>query len=77
MAPTSFLHFRDASVFTKKSGERIGRVYKKTVYREFTDASFRQQKTHRKDLGIIGPVLRGEVGDTIKIVYKVGALWET
>eukprot|EP00794_Sanderia_malayensis_P014202 gene14202-15684_t len=60
----------DAEVFTKRSSTRIGRVYKKTVYREFTDASFKAQKPHSKHLGILGPVLRGEVGDSITVFFK-------
>lgn len=63
--------FRDASVFTKKASNRIGRVYKKTVYREYTDGKFSTQKPRRKDLGILGPVIRGEFGDVISIHFKV------
>ncbi|XP_065054471.1 hephaestin-like protein [Rhopilema esculentum] len=59
-----------ASVFTMKSKDRIGKVYKKTVYREFTDKTFTERKPHRKDLGILGPVIRGEVGDVLLIVFK-------
>eukprot|EP00112_Aurelia_sp_Birch-Aquarium-sp1_P012138 Seg2551.1 transcript_id=Seg2551.1/GoldUCD/mRNA.D3Y31 product="Hephaestin-like protein" protein_id=Seg2551.1/GoldUCD/D3Y31 len=53
-----------------KSKDRIGKVYKKTVYREFTDGTFQQQKLHRKDLGILGPIIRGEIGDALKVVFK-------
>ncbi len=66
----SFFH-RDASVFTKKSATRIGRVYKKTVYREYTNGTFTQQKPRDKNLGILGPVIKGEEGDHIKIYFKV------
>ncbi|XP_063814605.1 coagulation factor VIII-like isoform X2 [Pseudophryne corroboree] len=45
--------------------------FTKVVYREFTDSQF----THLKPpeipgTGILGPVLRGEVGDQIQIVFK-------
>ena len=63
--------FSDASVFTKKGKERIGKIYKKAVYREYTDKTFSTQKPHPEHLGIIGPVLRGEDGDTIVIYFKV------
>ena len=66
-----YYFYRDAKVFTLKSKDRIGQVYKKTVYREFTDGTFQQQKPHRRDLGILGPVIRGEIGDTLKVVFKV------
>ena len=65
---------RDASVFTKRSKDRIGKIYKKTIYREFTDGSFTKQKPHRKDLGILGPVFKGEVGDDLKVTFKVSTL---
>ena len=62
---------RDSSVFTKHGSNRIGRVYKKAIYREYTDGTFSTQKPHRKDLGILGPVIRGELHDTITIYFKV------
>ena len=40
------------------------------MYREFTDATF----THRVDrpewMGFLGPILSGEQGDVIRIVFK-------
>ncbi|HEY6358124.1 MAG TPA: multicopper oxidase domain-containing protein, partial [Vicinamibacterales bacterium] len=54
----------------------IGRVYKKAMYREYTDASFSTLKVRAPEeqyLGLLGPVLRGEVGDTIKVVFKNNA----
>jgi manganese oxidase len=59
--------------FTQSGPHRIGRVYKKAEYREYTDATFSTLKTRAADeqyLGILGPILRGAVGDTIKIVFK-------
>jgi len=55
---------------------RIGRVYKKVVYREYTDARFAQLKPRSPDeqyLGIVGPILHAEVGDTIKVFFKNNA----
>jgi FtsP/CotA-like multicopper oxidase with cupredoxin domain len=54
----------------------IGRIYKKAVYREYTDAKFNQPMIRSADeqyLGILGPVLYGEVGDTLKIFFKNNA----
>jgi FtsP/CotA-like multicopper oxidase with cupredoxin domain len=51
----------------------VGHSYKKVVYREYTDARFSTPKPRSSSegyLGILGPVLRGEVGDTIKVVFK-------
>ena len=59
--------------FTQSGPHHIGRVYKKAVYHEYTDATFTTQKVRSADeqyLGILGPVLRGAVGDTIKVVFK-------
>ncbi|MBV9082624.1 MAG: multicopper oxidase domain-containing protein [Acidobacteriaceae bacterium] len=59
--------------YTEPGPHRIGRVYKKAIYREYTDSSFSKLKDRApgdKYLGLLGPVLRGEVGDTIKVVFK-------
>ncbi len=52
---------------------RIGHIYKKAVYREYTDGTFSKLKVRSADeayLGIVGPIVRGAVGDTIKIVFR-------
>jgi len=59
--------------YTESGPHRIGRVYKKALYREYTDASFSALKPRpasEQYLGLLGPILRGEVGDTIKIIFK-------
>lgn len=51
----------------------IGRKAKKAIYREYTDATFTTLKPRPAEwehLGILGPLVRAEVGDTIKIVYR-------
>lgn len=48
-------------------------IYRKAVYREYTDATFSTVKPRPPEwehLGILGPVLRAEVGDVIKVVFK-------
>jgi FtsP/CotA-like multicopper oxidase with cupredoxin domain len=53
--------------------DRIGHVSIKAVYREYTDASFTTLKPRPAEwehLGILGPVLRAEVGDTIRVVFR-------
>ncbi|KAM4020126.1 coagulation factor VIII isoform 2-T7 [Anomaloglossus baeobatrachus] len=45
--------------------------FTKAVYREFTDSRFTHPKISEiPGTGILGPVLRGEVGDEIRIVFK-------
>src|SRR5437016_8300936 len=59
--------------YTESGPHRIGRVYKKALYREYTDDSFSTLKPRpaaEQYLGLLGPILRGEVGDTIRIIFK-------
>lgn len=52
---------------------QIGTVYRKTLYFEYTDATFTTRKPvppEWQHLGSLGPVIRAEVGDTIKVVFK-------
>ncbi|XP_072286009.1 coagulation factor VIII [Pyxicephalus adspersus] len=45
--------------------------YTKVVYREYTNSKFTHQKPSEiPGMGILGPVLRGEVGDQIQVVFK-------
>ncbi|TFJ97096.1 Coagulation factor V [Platysternon megacephalum] len=50
----------------------IGKKYKKAVFRRYADANFnkRLETPRTKEMGILGPVIRAEVRDTIKIVFK-------
>jgi FtsP/CotA-like multicopper oxidase with cupredoxin domain len=60
-------------MYLEPSPNAVGHIYKKAVYREYTDARFLTLKPRTPEeryLGILGPVLRGEVGDTIKVVFK-------
>src|SRR5262245_12231933 len=65
-----------ARYWTEKGPGRIGPIYRKAVYREYTDASFTTLKPRPAawaHLGVLGPVIRGEVGDTIQVVFKNNA----
>jgi len=60
-------------VFVMQKDERIGRKYYKAVYREYTDATFTTLKARGPDeqsLGILGPIIRAEVGDSITVVFR-------
>ncbi|HYL61637.1 MAG TPA: multicopper oxidase domain-containing protein, partial [Candidatus Methylomirabilis sp.] len=62
--------------YVESGPHRIGREYKKAIYREYTDASFSTLKLRAPEdqyLGLVGPILRGEVGDTIKVIFKNNA----
>lgn len=70
----SLTNFTSASeVFFGKENGRIGGQYVKVVYREYTDGTFTTRKPQlpeNRHLGILGPVLRAEEGDTLKIIFK-------
>ncbi|XP_052090776.1 hephaestin-like protein [Mytilus californianus] len=63
----------DGHLYVRDTMKFIGTKYAKAVYREFTDGSFKHLvKRSFRDyhLGILGPFVRVEVGDTLEIVYK-------
>jgi manganese oxidase len=54
----------------------LGRIYQKTVFREYTDATFQTLKPRAPEwehLGMLGPLIRAEVGDTIEVVFRNNA----
>uniref|UniRef100_G1M706 ferroxidase n=1 Tax=Ailuropoda melanoleuca TaxID=9646 RepID=G1M706_AILME len=57
--------------FFQKSSSRIGGTYWKVRYEAFQDETFQEkvQLEENKHLGILGPVIRAEVGDTIQVVF--------
>jgi len=59
--------------FVEAGKWHIGHVALKAMYREYTDSTFATLKTRPADqqyLGILGPLLRAEVGDTIRVVFR-------
>jgi len=71
----------DEEVFTQQGPGRIGHKYWKSLYRGYTDASFTTKivrptscaptaRACDDSLGMLGPVIRAVVGDTIKVVFK-------
>lgn len=62
-----------ARTFTESGPHQIGSVYKKAIYREYTDGTFTKLKPRSPQdayLGLMGPILYAEVGDTIKVVFR-------
>nr|KAF6396645.1 coagulation factor V [Rousettus aegyptiacus] len=51
---------------------QIGKHYKKVVYKQYQDESFtkRLEDPNIKENGILGPIIRAQVRDTLKIVFK-------
>ncbi|HEU4697994.1 MAG TPA: multicopper oxidase domain-containing protein [Gemmatimonadales bacterium] len=66
----------DEQVFTEAGEGHIGLVYRKALYREYTDETFTTLKPRPPEwehLGILGPVVRGQVDDTIRVVFRNNA----
>jgi len=64
-----------ASTYVKSGPGRIGSRYLKCLYRGYTDATFRHlqpRPSAEAYLGLLGPVIRAQVGDTIKVVFRNG-----
>lgn len=61
------------NVFVQQGPGRIGSKYLKCLYRGYTDSSFSRLKpipAQDAYLGFQGPVIRAEVGDVIKVVFR-------
>lgn len=60
-------------IWIEGTRDRIGKVYRKAVYREYTDDTFTTEKKRPPEwehLGIMGPLIRAEVGDTIVVRFR-------
>ena len=62
----------NTTFYVQTTFNRIGTTYSKCLYREYTDESFLKEK-QRKDewthLGLLGPALRAQVGDMIRVTF--------
>lgn len=68
--------FVDTAFFTDADPAEVSTVYKKALYREYTDDSFTTLKPRAPEwehLGFLGPLIRGVVGDTIVVVFRNNA----
>jgi hypothetical protein len=62
-----------ANVFVVNGPDRIGKVYHKSLYREYAVKSFttlKEADPKWQHLGMLGSVIHAEVGDTIEVVFK-------
>ena len=62
-----------ANVFVANGPDRIGSKYVKALYREYTNGKFTKLKERTaadEHLGMLGPIVRATVGDTIHFVFK-------
>ena len=59
--------------FIEAQAHSVGKVAMKAIYREYTDSSFTNLKPRPaawEHLGLVGPLLRAQVGDTIRVVFR-------
>jgi hephaestin len=60
-------------VFVRRGVHRIGSTYVKSLYRAYTDATFKHRAAvpaQWRHLGFLGPAIQAEVGDTIVVHFK-------
>jgi len=63
----------DSAFFANASPRPVSSVYRKVLYREYTDSTFQTLKPRPPEwqhLGFLGPVIHAVVGDTIRVVFR-------
>uniref|UniRef100_A0A3B4B1Y7 ferroxidase n=1 Tax=Periophthalmus magnuspinnatus TaxID=409849 RepID=A0A3B4B1Y7_9GOBI len=63
----------EASVFLKRGPQTIGSLYKKALYKQYTDALYRTEITKPEWLGLLGPIIMAEEGDTVMVQLRNAA----
>ncbi|XP_019571636.2 coagulation factor VIII [Rhinolophus sinicus] len=58
------------SLYLNNGPQQIGRKYKKVRFMAYTDETFTTREAIQYESGILGPLLYGEVGDTLLIIFK-------
>ncbi len=61
------------NTYVKRGPARIGSTYLKSLYRQYTDGTFRHRApipAQWHHLGMLGPAIEAEVGDTIVVHFK-------
>ena len=66
--------YSSSAKFFARGPNRIGGSYLKARFFEYTDEAFTAKKsrpiTEEKHLGILGPVIKAEVGDVIIVTFR-------
>ncbi|XP_054138253.1 ceruloplasmin [Melozone crissalis] len=65
-----FAQEEQAEVFLKRGPHRIGNTYKKAIYIQYTNHLYNVIVEKPSWLGFLGPIIKGEVGDSITIHLK-------
>lgn len=65
--------YADSAFFAKVPPRAVSSAYRKVLYREYTDSTFRTLKPRPPEwqhLGFLGPTLHAVVGDTLRVVFR-------
>ncbi|MGH7623701.1 MAG: multicopper oxidase domain-containing protein, partial [Gemmatimonadaceae bacterium] len=65
--------YADSAFFASGPPRPVSTAYKKVLYREYTDSTFRTLKPRPAEwehLGFLGPIIHAVVGDTIRVVFR-------
>lgn len=65
--------YTDSAFFAAAKARPVSTIYKKVLYREYTDSTFRTlapRPPEWEHLGFLGPLIRAVVGDTIRVVFR-------
>ncbi len=63
----------DSAFFASAKPRAVSTVYRKVLYRAYTDSTFQTLKPRPPEwehLGFLGPVIHAVVGDTIRVVFR-------
>ncbi|XP_054441156.1 ceruloplasmin isoform X2 [Pteronotus mesoamericanus] len=59
-----------SNIYLQNGPDRIGRIYKKALYLQYTDETFHKVIEKPVWLGFLGPIIKAETGDTIYVHLK-------
>jgi FtsP/CotA-like multicopper oxidase with cupredoxin domain len=62
-----------AGTYLDHGDDRIGHVNRKSIYRQYTDGTFKTlvpRPNQWEHLGVLGPPIQAEVGDTVKVLFR-------
>lgn len=68
-----YLLCSDSAKYFTRAVNRIGGIYKKAIFVEYTDSNFTtkvNRTASEAHLGFLGPTIRAEVGDEIQVLFK-------
>ena len=68
--------YADSAFFANAEPRPVSTLYRKALFREYTDSTFETLKPRPPEwrhLGFLGPLIRGVVGDTIRVVFRNNA----